>query len=77
MTNAFRIPGIAVLIGCSSVHAALSAAVRVVMDGEATPVVVTADDPFPVAKYAAEELVRHVRLATGVTLPIAVESAVP
>jgi hypothetical protein len=53
------------------------AAVQVVVDGRATAVVVTADDASPVARYAAAELIEHVRMATGVELPRAVESDVP
>ncbi|MDD4017565.1 MAG: DUF4838 domain-containing protein [Kiritimatiellae bacterium] len=54
-----------------------SSAVRIVADGKAAVVVVTADAPPPVVQYAAAELVRHVKKATGVTLPVAAESAVP
>ena len=58
-------------------EAASPDAVRLVVDGKAAAVVVTADEPAPVAEYAAAELVRHVKKATGATLPVAVESAVP
>ena len=54
-----------------------AAAVRLVVEGKATAVVVTAQEPLPGARYAADELVRHVKLATGVTLPVATEAAVP
>ncbi len=54
-----------------------SAVVRIVADGKATAVVVTADAPPPIVQYAAAELVRHVKKATGVTLPVAAESTVP
>ena len=50
------------------------AVVPLVGNGKALSVVVTADHPTQVAKYAAEELVCHVRAATGVTLTIATES---
>lgn len=52
-------------------------AVRIVENGKAVAVVVTADNPPPVVQYAANELVHHVKQATGVTLPVIVESAIP
>lgn len=46
--------------------------------GDGKPaVVVTADTPTPLSRYAANELVSHVKTATGVTLPVVTESAVP
>ncbi|MFW6170664.1 MAG: DUF4838 domain-containing protein [Planctomycetota bacterium] len=45
--------------------------------GKARGVVVTADAPTKTAAYAAEELVRHVREATGVTMEVVKESQVP
>lgn len=54
-----------------------AAAAVLVREGEARAVVVTAAEPTPTARYAAEELVAHVRLATGATLPVVVETAVP
>ncbi|MFO7907176.1 MAG: hypothetical protein R6U98_31270 [Pirellulaceae bacterium] len=45
--------------------------------GEARGVVVTADASTKTATYAAEELVRHVREATGVTMEVVKESQVP
>ncbi len=57
--------------------AAGAADVRLVVDGEATAVVVTADQPLPVAQYAADELVDHVRQATGVRLAVVPESEIP
>ena len=53
------------------------AQVRIVEDGRARAVVVTADEPTPTARYAAEELVLHITRATGVSLPIVPESEVP
>ena len=41
------------------------------------PVVVTAVKPSDVATYAVEELVSHVKKATGHQLPVAVETAIP
>lgn len=68
-------------ISAASVHSGFaapeSASVRMVIEGKATAVVVTADTPLPVAKHAADELVRHIEQATGVTLAVAVESAIP
>jgi len=49
----------------------------VVANGKAQAVVVTAAEPSAVARYAAGELVHHVAKATGVTLAIAAENAVP
>src|SRR5262249_34339964 len=49
--------------------------VPLVTAGKAAAVVVTADHPGPVAKYAAEEFVLHVEKATGTRLQIATESA--
>ncbi len=62
------------LIALSSVA---TADVPLVTDGQARAVVVTPAEPLPVAQYAAEELIYHVERATGVTLPIATEDAVP
>ena len=56
---------------------AAGADVPVVLDGEAEAVVVTAAEPLPVARYAAEELVYHVQRATGVALAIVTEDAIP
>ena len=53
------------------------AQVRIVEDGRARAVVVTADEPTPTASYAAEELVRHIAWATGVSLPTVLESEAP
>jgi len=55
--------------------AAKSAAVLVANGRGAT--IITADNPMPVTVYAAQELVRHVELATGVKLPVVTESKVP
>ncbi|MDI1248727.1 MAG: DUF4838 domain-containing protein [Lacunisphaera sp.] len=49
--------------------------VELVRNGEAVAVVVIADDANAVSRYAAEEIVYHVRKATGATLPILTESA--
>lgn len=51
------------------------AAIEIVHEGRAVATVVLADRPTAVAKYAAEELVRHVEIATGARLPILSESA--
>ena len=53
------------------------AQVSLVRNGKACAVVVTAVKPSPVAAYAVEELVAHVKQATGQTLPVAVETAIP
>ncbi len=51
------------------------AEVAIVRDARAAAVVVTADAPTAVAKYAAQELVHHVERATGVRLAVTAESA--
>ena len=51
--------------------------VTLVRDGKARAVVVTAAKPSEVARYAVEELVNHVKKATGQQLPVAVETAIP
>lgn len=53
------------------------AEVPLVANGKALAVVVTADHPGEVARYAAEELVYHIQKATGVRLSIVTESMVP
>lgn len=53
------------------------ATVPVVVDGRAQAVVVTADEPTPIARYAAEELVYHIERATGVRLSVLTEGATP
>lgn len=52
------------------------AQVTVVKEGKATSVVVIADKPSETARYAAEELVKHVKLATGIEIKIEMESAI-
>lgn len=49
----------------------------VVRDGRAAAIVVTADSPTAVSRYAAQELVDHVAKATGVTLRVVAENAMP
>ena len=53
------------------------AQVTLVVEGEPRAVVVTAEAPTRTAAYAVEELVEHVRLATGVTLRVIPESETP
>ena len=53
------------------------AQVSLVRDGEARGVVVTANEPTETARYAAEELVKHVKWATGVELSTVPESDAP
>ncbi|XOV94199.1 MAG: DUF4838 domain-containing protein [Bacteroidota bacterium] len=48
--------------------------VRVVTAGKPTAMVVTADQPTQTARYAADELVKHVKLATNVTLEVITEN---
>jgi hypothetical protein len=47
----------------------------IVTEGRARAVIVTADRPSAVAKYAAEELVYHIEKATGVRLQVQSETA--
>ncbi|MFA9479336.1 DUF4838 domain-containing protein [Phycisphaerales bacterium AB-hyl4] len=49
-------------------------AVTVVSHGHPNAIIVTADEPTEVSAFAAQELVDHVKLATGVTLEIRRES---
>lgn len=51
-----------------------SGSIQVVDSGVAQSVVVTSDEAYPVARYAAKELVEHVRKATGVELRVVTES---
>ena len=53
------------------------AQVCLVSQGQPRAVVVTADAPTKTAAYAAEELVRHVRQATGIGLDLVKESDLP
>lgn len=55
----------------------LFAEVVLVQDGAARAVVVIGDDATPTARYAAEELIEHIREATGVELQVSAESAIP
>lgn len=54
----------------AATHAHASAWVE---NGQPRAVIVTADDAYPIAEYAAQELAYHIELATGVTLPILTE----
>jgi len=54
-----------------------AAQVRLVDHGQACSVVVTADSPTATARYAAEELVSHVKRATGVDLAVVGEANAP
>jgi hypothetical protein len=51
--------------------------VNLVRDGKVCAVMVTGVKPSPVAAYAVEELVSHVKKATGQQLPVTVETDVP
>jgi hypothetical protein len=77
-----RVRHVRLLISLSAFALALGARtafaqVTLVRDGKACAVVVTSNKPSPVAVYAVEELVAHVKKATRVQLPVAVESDVP
>ncbi|WP_175414969.1 DUF4838 domain-containing protein [Nibricoccus aquaticus] len=61
----------AFVLTCSlAAVARLTAQVAIVGEGKALAVVVTADRPTAVATYAAEELVYHIKKATGMTLSV-------
>lgn len=77
MLPELSIPRIAVII--LSLCAALPgmAQVSLVRDGAARAVLVTADTPTATTRYAADELVWHVKQATGVALAIVPESNAP
>src|SRR5450759_5229630 len=64
------------LLSCG-LGAAPSTAVRTAMveNGRPGAVIVTADQPTAVARYAAQELAYHVEKATGVKLIVTTESA--
>ena len=49
----------------------------VVVNGRPEAVLVLADEPAPMARYAAQEFQTHVKRATGVMLPVVHESDVP
>src|SRR4029079_1044536 len=53
------------------------AALTLSQDRMPTAVIVTADQPTAVARYAAQEFASHVEQATGVRLVVATESNVP
>lgn len=69
----------AAVVFLSTVCVAWSASAQVclVRDGEARATVVTAANPTPTARYAAEELVSHVEKATGVRLSVVPEAEAP
>ena len=54
----------------------LAGPVEIVANGRGAAVV-TAEAPSRTALYAAEELVRHIKEATGLSLPVVTERAVP
>lgn len=45
-----------------------------VKQGHPVATVIIPDTPYPIAVYAAQELVHHIRLATGATLPVVREA---
>ena len=68
---------IAMILAMSALAPSAQAEVRLVSEGQADAVVVTSDTPTKTALYAAEELVEHIKRATGVTLDIVKESETP
>jgi hypothetical protein len=74
------VPALALAIGLSQATpgaAATPGKVPVVRDGKAVAVVVLADRPTAVARYAAQELVYHVERATGAKLAVVTEGEAP
>lgn len=67
--------GIVVLLTVGAL--CVSGAGVIVVDKDEQAVVVTPDEPGPVTAAAAEELVEHIRLATGKTLVVVKESEIP
>jgi len=63
------------LLLCLSLPETILARVSIVENGKARAVVVTADSPSPMALYAAQELIEHVKKATGATLPQTTEGS--
>lgn len=58
-------------------HESAAETVVLVEDGRANAAIVTADDPYPVSRLAAEELAAHIEQSTKVRLPIIPESEAP
>ena len=54
-----------------------ASAIDLVRDGKATATIVVPDHPLPVVTAAAEELVHHLRKATGAALPVVPEKNAP
>lgn len=73
------VPALVLAIGLAQAApgAAAPAGIPVVRDGKAAAVVVTANSPTAVARYAAQELVYHVERATGVRLTVVTEGTGP
>lgn len=57
--------------------AAATAGIVLVQSGQPAAVIVTPDRPTDTVRYAAKELVYHLRRATGATLAVTTESAAP
>ncbi|MBI5690367.1 MAG: DUF4838 domain-containing protein [Verrucomicrobia bacterium] len=77
-------PTLAAVVGVGRLSTTLAlvcigarADITLVAPGQPPAVVVVPDRPTAVVKYAAEELVEHVRRASGVSLRITPESSVP
>ena len=62
---------------CAAAPVPARAQIALVADGQAQAVIVVADDPLPIARYAAQELQYHVAKATGVTLDVVAEGKRP
>jgi hypothetical protein len=63
--------------GWAGAAASTGAGPAVVENGRPRAVIVMADHPSPVVRYAAQELVYHVARASGATLAVTTESAAP
>lgn len=64
-------------VGQPNLPRVLKGGIVLVERGQAKAAVVTAGTPSRMAAYAAQELVAHVKKATGVELPVVKESAAP
>jgi hypothetical protein len=62
---------------CLAIVPSAAADTAIIRNGKSNAVIVTADTPTAVVRYAAEELALHIDKATGVKLAIVTESAVP
>ncbi len=72
-----KVIGIIVALTGTILSLPSEAQVSLVRDGKARAIIVTSDEPAETARYAAEELISHLKKATGVTLKVVSESETP